>query len=146
MASVNVRTQGDDEIETHILSVVDSETLKAEEALAKQVKGGNRRPRTHRRIVGHQVGLAEEDVGKQQQNAVEEEQDMEPVPRPLLHANISQQRQTESMIIDEDETKVEEHDKENTGRALFGFTAGVRKGKSTQSMMKRPWKNKNRQQ
>lgn len=139
MTSVNVRTQGDDEIETHILSVVDSETLKAEETLAKQVKGVNRRPRTHRRMVGQQLGLAEEKgtSRQQQQNAVEEEEDVEAVPRPLLHANISQQRQSENMMIDEDETQVEEHDKENTGRALFGFTAGVRKGKSTQSMMKK---------
>ena len=139
MTSVNVRTQGDDEIETHILSAVDSETLKAEEALAKQVKGVNRRTRGNRRIVAHQLGLAEEKADKatsrqQQQNELEEE---ELVPRPLLHANISQQRQTEHMIIDEDEGEVGEHDKENTGRALFGFTAGVRKGKSTQSMMKK---------
>ncbi|KAJ8651551.1 hypothetical protein O0I10_012889 [Lichtheimia ornata] len=137
MTSVNVRTQGDDEIETHILSVVDSETLKAEEALAKQVKGVNRRPRTHRRLVGQQLGLAEDKGTSQQQHDVEEEEDVESVPRPLSHANISQQRQSESMMIDEDEIQVEEHDKENTGRALFGFTAGVRKGKSTQSMMKK---------
>ena len=57
-SSLPIITQGDDEIETHIVSAVDTETIKKEEALGKQiiVKG---KKRTARRSKAAELGLTE---------------------------------------------------------------------------------------
>ncbi|KAG2220296.1 hypothetical protein INT45_009929 [Circinella minor] len=57
-SSLPIITQGDDEIETHIVSAVDTETIKKEEALGKQiiVKG---KKRTARRSKVAELGLTE---------------------------------------------------------------------------------------
>ncbi|KAI9318591.1 origin recognition complex subunit 2-domain-containing protein [Dichotomocladium elegans] len=153
MASLAVKTQGDDEIETHILSVVDSETLKKEEALAKHIKGGRRTAgqKRNRRTMLDQLGLTAEAsvvetqrrrrvVELEQQLPKENEQDL--AHRSLLRSQSNDaddqgDAPPQASLAEANELD-DEHDKENTsGRILFGFSATSRKGKSTQSMMKK---------
>ncbi|KAI8146798.1 origin recognition complex subunit 2-domain-containing protein [Fennellomyces sp. T-0311] len=136
--SVPVITQGDDEIETHIVSAVDSETIKQEEALGKQIIT-RRKSRRSGVSKAAELGLTEEKASvikkpTRQRKQQQQQQDDEAEHRALLRSNSNDamEQPRRKRAVEADEVAV---DKENAGRSIFGFKQ--QRGKSMQSMMKK---------